>query len=199
MTNFFRKLKNELIECFCKNKFFLILFVCFFVFGVIVAIVNLINLKNIIILKNLTDNCLLDFLKGDLSLFGFFLRRFFGNILIFLIIFLLCFNKYSSFLVCFWALFCGYFIVFDMGVLIVCFGFFGLIFAFFNTFLLEICYVFLMLLLCFYCKNCCGKYYFSEVFSNYQFLCLMIIFLLLLCFVDMILLSVLSSTFVIVF
>lgn len=198
MTKFFQKLKNELIDCFCFNRFFLLFLLICFVFGIIIAIINLINLKEIIVLNNLSDCFLLDYLKNDIGLFAFFLKRFFLNLFIYLIIIVVCFNKYTSYILCFLMLYFGYIIVFNMGVFILCFGFFGLIFALINIFLIGICYIFLMIFLSFFCKKSCGRNYFASVFSNYEGLCVLLLALLVLCLIEMILLPLLSSTFVVI-
>lgn len=198
MTNFFKKIKEELIKTINANKIFLIFLLVSFVLGLIIAIINLVNLKNIIILKDLKDFCLLDFLKNDCSLFGFFLKRFFLSFLAIIFVILICFNKYTSYLLFLITLYFSYLIVFNMGVVIICFGFFGVIFAILNIFIISICYLFIIIFSGLYFKCYCGKNYFVNIFSNYQLLLIFITLLLVLCLIEMILLPFFSSTFVII-
>lgn len=198
MTNFFKKIKEELIRTINANKLFLIFLLVSFVFGLIIAIINLINLKNIIILKDLKDICLLGFLKNDCSLFGFFLKRFFLSILAIIFVVLICSNKYLSYLLFLLTLYFSYLIVFNMGVVIICFGFFGVIFAIINIFLISVCYLLIIIFSGLYFRCYCGKNYFVNIFSNYQLFLCILAFLLILCLLEMILLPFFSSTFVII-
>jgi len=198
MTNFFKKMKEELIRTINANKLFSIFLLISFVFGLIIAIINLVNLKNIIIIKDLKDFCLLGFLKNDCSLFGFFLKRFFLSLLAIIFVILVCFNKYTSYSLFLLTLYFSYLIVFNMGVVIICFGFFGVIFAILNIFLISLCYLLIIIFSGLYLRHYCGKNYFVNIFSNYQMILCILAILLILCLIEMIVLPFFSSTFVII-
>ena len=199
MTNFFKKLKEEFIRITNSNKLFLVFLLISFVLGISIAIINLISFKNVICLKDLTDFCLSQYFANDISLFAFFLKRFFVCVLIFLFVILICFNKYTSFLLCLLTLYLAYMLVFNMGVVIVCFGFFGVIFAFINILMFSLLYLFIFLSLGLFCKCVNCRNYFFNLCSCFQFPLFLMICLFILCLLEMLLLPFLSSTFIIIF
>lgn len=198
MTNFFKKLKEEFIKIINCNKLFLVFLLIAFCLGLIIAIINLVSLKSVIIFNNLADVCLLRYLGKEISLFSFFLQRFFAYLLLFCFVILLCFNKFTSFLICFLTLYLTYLFVFDMGVVIICFGFFGIIFAIVNILIFNLCYLCLIFSLSLFCKSCYGRNYFNNLCCQYQFILILLLVLTVLCLLEMILLPLLSSTFIIV-
>lgn len=199
MTNFFKKLKEECARIFNSNKLFLVFLLISFLIGIVIAIINLISFKNIICLNNLIDLCLLGYFKKNINLFGFFLQRFFLCFFVLGLVIVVCCNKYSSYLLCALTLYMAYIIVFNMGVTILCFGFFGVIFSIFVIFLIKFSFLILCLFLGLYLQSSCKTKYFSYVFSNYKFLLCFCFALFAVVLLETILLPLLSSTFIIIF
>lgn len=199
MNNFFKKLKEEFVRIYNSNKLFLVFLLISFLVGIIIAIINLISFKSIICLNNLIDVCLLGYFKKNISLFGFFVQKYFLCLFILILVFLVCSNKYSIYLLCALTLYFAYLIVFNMGVIILCFGFFGVIFAIFNILLTKLCFLLLCLFFGLYLKSNCGCNYFANAIKNYKFLLIICLILFVLVLLEMILLPLLSSTFIIIF
>ena len=200
MIDFIKNCFNK-SKCYFKEHKFccLITLACFFL-GIIIAIITLINLKSVLSLNNLNDSLLLLFLKKEIGLFTFFIRRFFIIFLIVVVIFLLCFNKYLSFINCLLFVYLGYIICFNIGVITICFGFFGLIFSIIINLVFGILYSLCFLTMFLFFNNCCAKKsYIFNIKNNFNFLLFLLIFVLILLILETLLTPIFSSVFIVIF
>ena len=196
MLIFLKDLKRQVLECFAKKKVFLILIISTFLLGVIIAVISLFGLRDILSFRNLLDNPLCLYIKKDINLFSFFIRRFFLLLLCGCVCFLLILNKYTKYFCLLIFLYLSYFFVFNMGIIIISFGFFGLLFAIFVMLLFWLLYLFLLLCFVMLCLNSNCKY--SKDYKTYLIfgLFIMVLFFLL-ALLEMILTALLSSAFII--
>ena len=105
MNNFFYKLKREFKNRVKENKLFLVFLFSFFILGIVISIICYIKFRDVITIKNLTDKFLIDFLKGQKSIFGYCFLKLLKFLLIYFLVILLCYNNYSCYLICLYVLY----------------------------------------------------------------------------------------------
>lgn len=201
MKNFLNKLKRDYLDCTNNNKIFLVFLLCFFVCGIVIAIICHFRFRDFLTLNNLTDKLLLNYIKKSSSLFSYFILKFFNLILISLILILICFNKYLSYLTCILMLYLGYCLTFNFCLIILLFGVFGFIYGLILLVIFGLIYSFILFSICLFCRNihfCHNTSYFKELKNLLPIFltCLIIIFILLI--LEIILMPMLSNTFIIV-
>lgn len=199
MINFIRRVKDEVFSLIVENKIFLLFFLIPFVLGIVLAIIYLINFKEVLTIKNLIDTCLYKYLKCEISLFAYLIRRFLLFLLFFICIFAFHCNKFTQFLTFALVLYYSYFICFNMGIVIICFGFFGFLYALIMYLVLGILYLLLLLIMALFCKQCkMSGNYLGSCKKGYPICCVLVGALLVLNIIEIILLPILSSTFIII-
>lgn len=192
--------KSKIIEICKNNKLFLLEILLAFLMGVVIAIIYLINCKDFLTFKNLIDNTLFLYLKRNIGLFSFFIRKFFTFILFFLLIFFIFMNKFTKYLYLLVTLYLGYSIIFNMGIIILTFGFFGFIFAIIITLILGLAYFALFSIFAIDCNNClCSNFYLNGFKNDILNFFLITILVLILLIVEIILVSIFSSIFIIAY
>jgi len=200
MLKVFNDFKKQVIDCIKNNSLFSVLIFSAFFIGVVIAVINLITFKEILSFKNLIDVPLYLYIKQDISLFSFFIRKFFLVLLLCIISFLLCTNKFTKYIYLFICVYLGYVIVFNMGIIIICFGFFGFVFAFLITLLLNALYFLVLSLIVLNCNEClCLNNYFINFKNRLPLFLILLGFVLLVALIEMLLTALLSSIFIINF
>jgi len=192
-------LKKKLTDCLITNKIFFILIVSTFFLGMIIAIIYLITFREVITFQNLIDYHLYAYIKQDINLFSFFIRIFFTFILLSVFLFLIFTNKITKYLFFLISLYFGYFIVFNMGVIIISFGFFGFIFAIIVTFLFGLMYFIFLSLIALNCNECSYSNYFYNCKNRFNIFLALLIMFLILSILEILLMPLFSSTFIIIY
>lgn len=204
MLDYFNSLKESIILSIKKHKVYFFVFLSCILILLIISIIATINYFNYFNIRNLPDKILISYLNDNISLFSFFLKRFFEYLFILLILYLFSFNKFSAFLN---ILLCGFIVinfVFNFVILISLFGFFGLFHAILTTLicgLIFLCLIFFFSLFfySFSCECSCAKDYFKN-FKTYSFvLILSLVIIFALCVFEIIFIPFTTSTFVVVF
>jgi len=192
-------MKRKIINCFSKNKVYLIFLLSAFFIGFFIGIIVLIKYRSVIIIDNLTDSCLCEYLKEKISLLTFIFKRFFTIVLILLVILFISFNKYSCYLNALIFIYFGYILAFNTGVIIICFGFFGIIYSIISILFLGLVYSLILLMAMMICRDICvcEFNYFIKLKENCLFFIALIVLLLFACILEIILLPFLTSTFLI--
>lgn len=200
MNNFICKLKRDYKDCLVNNKLFLVFFISFFILGIIIAIICYIQFRDIITIKNLTDKFLIDFLKGQKSIFGYCFLKFLKFILIYFLVILLCYNNFSCYLICLYVLYFSYSLVFNLCLISLCFGFFGFIFGLLFILLFGLMYLMLICSLSLFCKSYCKncRRYFDIFYDNCQGFLIILGITLILLILELIFIPMLTKTFIIV-
>lgn len=200
MFNEIKKIKDDLKAKIFSQNIFLIFMLSIILLGIIIAIITVINANKYITISNLIDKAFYSYLKCDITIFSFFIKRFFLILILSIIIFLLNFNKYLSFLCFGLMLYLSYFIFFNLMVIIICFGFFGILYSLIML-ILYLAYLLLFLTLIMLCRNltlCNGSY-----LSNCQksLITFGVVFgaLIIVLILEMILTPFLTSTFIIIY
>ena len=139
---------------------------------------------------------MLAYIVKEISLFSFFIKRFFLNLFVFGLILLLCFNKLCSYVVALITIYLGYSIIFNMGVLIICFGFFGFIYSLIYL-IVSFLLILSMIVFALNCRyhNCSHGYILSVIRCRTTIVCLLFVVLILI--LETILTPILCSTFII--
>ncbi len=200
MKNLIKKIKEEIFYLVKKKPIFIIFFGLAFLIGTVLAIINLFAYREVLSFKNLINSNLFSFLKGNINLFSYFFRNFFVLILVFISVFLVNFNKYFSYIFFALMVYFSYILIFNAGIIIFCFGFFGIIFSFVYFLIINLLYllIFFILYLFFYFSNKNNRYL-CEIKQNCIFPLFLFCLIIILNILETILLPLFSSTFIIVF
>lgn len=199
MLSFLKEIKRKLMDCFHKHKIIFIFLMIAFFTGVLIGLISIINFRKIITIKNLTDSCLYTYIKDNSGLFIFFFKRFFRVIVILIAVIIISCNKYTYFINGLILLYLGYILIFNIGVIIICFGFFGLIYASISMLLLGLLYCFIILLTMLIGLDCnrCYNGYIYGIKTNIILFLTIIVSILIISIVEMLILPFLTSTFLI--
>lgn len=198
MPKLLNDFKRNIFKSIKNNKIFFMFILSAFFIGVIIGVISLIAYKEIIVFKNLIDNPLYLYIKHDISLFSFFIRKLLLLLLIAVISFLLCLNKISKYLYLLISLYLGYLMIFNMGVIIICFGFFGFIFALINILLIGLLYFLILTLIVLNCNDClCFNNVLMQCKNRLSVFLLLLVLLVIACVLEMLLVPLFSSTFII--
>lgn len=200
MNNFVYKLKREFKDCAKENKLFLVFLCSFFILGIVISIICYIKFRDVITIKNLTDKFLIDFLKGQKSIFSYCFLKFLKFLLIYFLVILLCYNNFSCYLICLYVLYFSYSLIFNLCLITLCFGFFGFIYGLFFILIFGLIYLILIISLSLFCKNYCKncRGYFATICENYLGILIILGLTLILLILELIFVPILTKTFIIV-
>ena len=199
MNTFFYKLKREFKNHVKENKLFLVFLFSFFILGIVISIICYIKFRDVITIKNLTDKFLIDFLKGQKSIFGYCFLKLLKFLLIYFLVILLCYNNYSCYLICLYVLYFSYSLIFNLCLITLCFGFFGFIYGLLFILIFGLIYLILIGCLSLLCKNCRNyRTYFATICENYLGILIILGLTLILLILELIFIPMLTKTFIIV-
>lgn len=199
MSIFLNEIKRKVLDCFKVNKVYFIFLISFFLLGVIIGLISVFTYFKILDINNLTDSCLLNYLKDKIGLFSFLIRRFFHIFLIFISIFIISFNKFTCFLNSVILLYLGYILIFNLSVIIICFGFFGVIYSLISILIIGLALNLLLIITMMICRDCClcNFGFLNGCKDNFILFLILLALILVLCILEILLLPFLSSTFIV--
>jgi len=203
MKNYFNKLKEFLFDGILNNKIFLVFLLCFFVIGLIVAVISFVSFKDYISLYNLSDKLLLNHILHNFSGFKYFILKLLVYILIFFVVLLLCSNNILKYFISLIILYLSYNLLFNFLLITYIFGLFGCIFAIVNILiigLINIALIIIFALICLQAKfeyNCYN--YFNSIYSILPVLLVIVAGFVVVLFLQALLIPILSNTFVIIY
>ena len=197
--------KDEISEHFVRYKSLYCLFWCFVAAGFIVGIIAGVNKSTGNELEFMPDAITFKFLTSNLSVWQLFLSRLFSMIGMFVLVWILCLNRWSSLLCLLLILFCSFVFGATCAVLICHFrlvGFLNVIFCYFPCRLLSL---FCLICFCavsvkysfenhlFGCSVCCRDYF----SANLVCICAVILLLFLACLIEILIFPWLSAVIII--
>lgn len=199
MLKILKKIKDDIFSLLSESKVYLLFFAIPFTLGIILGIIYLVNFKEVLTIKNLIDFRLYRYLTNEISLFVFFLRNFFLLVLFNIFIFIFHLNRYTQFLCFVLILYLSYYLCFNTGIVILCFGFFGIIYSLVYYLIFGLCFIILLSIMIVFCRQCLlSGNYINSCKNGYPLIVFLMCASLVLCLVQLVLLPFMTSTFIIV-
>lgn len=183
-----------------KHKWIYISLLITLCIGILIGVITISSIDSTFEIGDLRDKTLLDFLKGDNSWIGFFLLRFYEG-LIFIIIILICSLKkwliIGDFIL---IIINGYFIGVNCTIIILSLGIIGILYT---LLIIAPCYIFTNILLMFFTTKCIKNFENSCMHNcNNKFnfshkICIVLLLLFILKLIEVILISIFITKFLI--
>lgn len=204
MLNNLKELWDSIIFAIKKHKVFFFVFICCLLITLIIALITSINYFNYLTIQNLTDKLLVDYLNKKIGILGFFFKRFFQYIILFLLIYLFSCNKYTCFINIILCCYITFNIFYNIITLFALFSLFGLLHGLLICLICGLSCVLIMFFLIIFLYDFSGNCsktsnYFTQFNSVSGFILIILILIFIISLYEILLIPFSTSTFVVVF